>query len=195
MAKQIRLETLTSFFGVDFTMKQHMMGIDLKHKGLDIPYAEIGYGGIKVKQEFLLQNGDVAVDIVFSDVIENGELVKIKKITTYYYEDGTEYCSKTEYEIVRDLDSVLRKRYDRAYTYLRKPAKGTAIEFHVNSILEHYSSQVSIWLLGNPQAFIDAINNETDGTILAYLDIVIHESGKKVKDAIIEQLTGVAWTP
>ena len=195
MAKEIRLETLNSFFGVDFTMKDYMMGIDLKHKGLDIPYAKIGHGGIKTKQEFLLPNGEVAVDILFSDVIENNELVKIKKVTNYYYEDGTIYCSKTEHEIVRDLDSVLRKRYDRAYTFLRKSAKGTAIEFHVNTILEHYASEVSVWLLGSPQTFIDAVNNETDGTILAYLDIVIHESGKKVKDSIIEQLTGVAWTP
>lgn len=195
---QVRLANLESFFGVDFDNKTALMGISLKHKGLFIPESKRTYGGAKVQQLFLLEEDkeeSKAVSIDYEDLIENASIVKIKKTVQYYNEDDSIYCSKVEYELVRNEDKLKRSRSQAAYDYLRNSAKGTPVEPYINAILEHYAPQISLWLLGSKDVLLNAINNESDATIIAYLNLTIAANGKKVKDAVFEQVNGVEFSP
>lgn len=194
----IRLAKLESFLGFDFNNKTALMGQSLKYKGLFLPEPKRTYGGAKVQQLFLLEKSNlesVAVSIDYEDVSIDGVISEIKKTVRYYNEDGSVYCSKVEFELVRNEDKLLRSRSQAAYDYLRNSAKDTPVEPYVNSILEHYSSQVSLWLLGSKDVLLSAIDNEVDATILAYLALVVGENGRTVKDTIFEQVSGVQWTP
>lgn len=195
MRKEILLERLVSFFGADFENPHLIGGIPLAHKGLDIQEPKRSVGGRKESKDFLLDDGSLAVKQFYNDLIEDDEIVAIEIITEYYFADGSLWFSKEEIDKVRDIDKLIRSRYDSAYTFLRKSAKGTAIEFHVNEILRHFASEVSVWLLGDSYPFLQKLDNSGDQTIDAYLNIVIHESGKKVIDSIKEQLTGEKWLP
>ena len=192
----IRLAQLESFLGVDFYNKALLMGIPLKYKGLFVPQPKRTYGGAKVQQLFLLQEGNEnskAVSINYEDVLKDGSIVKIKKTVQYYNEDDSIYCSKVEYELVRNEDKLKRSRSQAAYDYLRNSSKGTPVEPFVNAILEHYASQISLWLLGSKNALLDAIDKETDAKMIGYLNLVVNlASGKKVKDTIFEQVNGMA---
>lgn len=171
----------------------YLMGVDLKHKGLKMPKTIMAPGGRKSKQEFLLPDDSVAVEILYEDVIVDGKIIEIQKTVNYLNDDDTIFVSKIENDIVRDEEALKRKRYERAYNFLKLKAKGTPIEGMVNTILLHYTLQVNLWLLGDPQPFIDSINNEADTEILKYLNVVVDVDNKTTKDALLEQLTGIKW--
>lgn len=197
----VRLAQLESFLGFNFHNKTALMGQSLKHKGLYLPEAQRTYGGAKVKQLFLLDKEDpnsVAVSIDYKDVTDNETIKEIEKIVRYYNEDGSVYCEKVELELVRNEDKLKRSRSQAAYDYLRNTAKGTPAEPYTNEILTHYAQQVNLWLLGNPQILIDAVNKETDENINHKLSIqpaIALGITKTVKEAIIEQASGVRWIP
>ncbi len=202
--KLVKLALVRGFFGFDFQNKEALMSEPLNHKGLFMPKVSRIYGGRKTQQNFLVDKNDlnsIAVSIIYSDVIVSGVITEISQHCKYFDANGDLYCEKIEINNVRNEDKLKRSRYDAAYSHLKDTAKGTAIENHVNSILNHYSREVNIWLLGNPQAFIDAINAEPQtiknvsnqdvpNPIYIYLNIVVGIGGKRVQDSILEQLTG-----
>ncbi len=203
MASQPKIARLEAYIGVNFENKAQLMGISLKYKGLLIPDAERNLGGAKTIQKFLFDENtpnDIAATIEYQDVVVNNSIVKIRKHLKLYAEDGTVYCDKVEFELVRDEQKLKISRSHAAYTRLLSDAKGTPAEPLVNGLLNHYSAQVSTWLLGNNQPLIDAINNETDATILYYLSVqmqgVTNAQGvtKTVKDEMIETVSGIQWT-
>lgn len=199
----ILLEKLPYFQNIDLNNSELLLGMDFNHKGLEKLDPTIEVGGRKAKQQFLIPEQlmdsptdfRTAIEIEFTDVLEIGELIAISATVKIFNENSTVLFEKTEIQKIKSVEKFLRARYDRAYTHLKQSAKGTPIEGMVNTILSYYQSEVSMWLLGNPQEFLDSINNETDTTMNGYLQTVVHVSGKKVIDGITEQLTGIKWTP
>ena len=101
-----------------------------------------------------------------------------------------------EYELVRNEDKLKRSRSQAAYDYLRNSSKGTPVEPYINAILEHYATQITLWLLGSKKVLLDAINNEADAKMVGYLNLVVNpENGKTVKDTVFEQVNGAQFVP
>lgn len=205
MDKKIRLETLPTFFTVDFSLKEHMMGISLKHKGLSIPSSKRGLGGIKVKKSFLLPNGEEAVSIDFSYVklesdgsyteVSDNSFTHIKKHLKYYHEDGTIYCDKVEYELIKNVIELLKSRATYAVNHLTATANALGAGPVVKMLFNHFKVGLDEWKgLGDPSTFITLINNETDANILGTLNAEIPGyEPKTFGEAIMEHLTKVAY--
>jgi|GEM_PF-3950285 len=189
------IEQLPSLIQFDTNDTEGLMALDFKKIGLQKPESKKTSIGAKYRQEFLFvdeaQTSQVAVSIDFEDVEVDGVLTQIKNHMKVYNEDGTVYCEKISYDLVRNEETLWQSRYKTSYNYLRKAAKGTPIENMVNAILDHYIDAVQKWLLGDPQAFKDAINNETDATIIAYLDTDVHPDPEitfTTKQSILKRL-------
>lgn len=191
-----KIMLLESLLGFNHKNKSLLMSLPLKYKGLYIPDAKRKVGGTKIKQDFLLDYNkpeDIAVTVEYTDILKDGLPFKIQKKVTYYNTDDTIYCSKIEEELVKKPYDLINSRSKAAYNYLFATAKGTLLENVVFGILEHYAKEVGLWLIGDKSALLNAIDNETDTTILAHLAIDPNQTGKTIKDAIIEQVTGVSF--
>lgn len=198
---ELLINRIEYFQHIDTNNDHYVLGMDYNHKGLIKENPGVEAGGRKKDQLFsapiavLDDPADFAeaVRITFTDIVEGGILTSVSALVEVCNDDGTVEYSKTEIQKINNLEKFMIARYNRAYTYLRNSSKGTPIEGLINAILEHYQSEISAWLLGDPQKFIDAKNNETDPTIVAYLETVIDGASKTVNDALTEQLTGIKY--
>jgi DNA-binding protein Fis len=94
-----------------------------------------------------------------------------------------------------DIAKIKKADRDRTITYLQESAKGTPIEDFVNAILRRYKEEVDLFIYNDTDDLYNRVTTETQQPFLTYLNIVIHPSGKRTKDGIIESITGVAWQP
>lgn len=211
--KQIILEKLTSFLGEDFSNKDHILGIPLKHKGLVEPRETRYYGGRKVRKEFQLQDGSVAVSIDFEDVKKDGDnfvvvsslddATHIKKHCKYYYDDGTIYCEKTEHELIKNKKKLAKSRIQYAIDYLVDTAEKLGASSAVAFIFEGFKKGFESWRdLANSDVFINQLNGDDTGitvnTQQLYATVnapIPNFAPKTFKDALIEQLTSKKWQP
>ena len=211
------LERVPYFQSEDLNDDVHILGLDFNKKGLYKPAPKIAVGGAKSEQSFHVPveymddpaDFNEAIKITFTDILSDGVLTDLEILVQVFNEDETVAYSKTEIQPVYNIEEFMIKRYKRSYTYLRNAAKGTPVETLVNAILAHYKEPVSTWLLGNPQEFINAINNEPvqipdpnnpgsaiPNPMIGYLGTVVWPpDGKTMKDSLIEQLTATPFVP
>ena len=84
------------------------------------------------------------------------------------------------------------KRRRRQISSLVERAKGTPAEALVDAIFAHYSNETTQYKDTGSSVLEDAINNETDPTILTYLGIVVGMPGDvdaTIKDSILYEIT------
>lgn len=212
--KQIRLEQLPSFLGVDFSNKDYVKGIELKHKGLVEPSESRYYGGRKTRKEFKLKDESVAVSIDFYDVKINEEksftevqtlkeATHIKKHCKYYYDDGSIYCEKIEFDLIKNKKKLAKSRVQYSIDYLVDTAEKLGASSAVAYIFDGFKKGFDAWKdLGNPDIFISQLNNEPqtiDGSpnqLFYTVNAPIPNfEPKTFKDALIEQLMSKKWQP
>jgi len=170
--------------------------IDLEHL-TNIPFTTIGlikntpkYGdrGIKLHASYTDGVNEVVRKTFAYDLESENASVTIK--FDWYTIEGNIGVSKTEYKPLNivDVENIKKGNRKRTITYLQGSAKGTPIEIHVNELLSHYFNEVLLYEEGGTTDFENAINNETDPLYLSYLNIVIDEQGKTVKNSILNQI-------
>ena len=131
--------------------------------------------GRKVKAEYkCVQYDDLVVEKIFRDIRDpqTGRLTDLEVTFNWYCEDGTIGLTKTE--IVKELnksqaETVERKRRARAIDFLVSEARYTANEAYINILMDHYDSEITKFISKNSSQFNDALNAETDPTILTIL--------------------------
>ena len=148
--------------------------------------------GRKVSAKYLSEDGELVVEKLFSDVIEDGHLTKLK-MTINWYNDEDE-IKLTKEQIVQEFNKVsagkmLWKRRVAQMHYLEASAKGTPIESHVAYLFHRYRDEIAEYEFSGSVDFLVAIQNETDPTAVAYLNIVLDAAGTKVIDSITNQIT------
>lgn len=127
----------------------------------------------------------------FTDIVDvNGYLIGIDILIEWYDDTDTVLLTKTVNKPlnVAEAENVYSNRRIRAMDYLISAAIGTPVEPYVTAIFQHYEGAIRTWYdLGNTQVLGDLVNNETDTTILGYLDIET-EPGWTVRDGIYYQI-------
>lgn len=74
--------------------------------------------------------------------------------------------------------------------FLKEESAGTPIEEHVLTLLKHYAAETHEYIETGSTVLKDAIENETDPTILALLDIVLVEDWNyTVRQSILTRIT------
>ena len=127
-------------------------------------------------QYFHPETGKLAVEKVFSDVIESDQLVGIDILFMWYDNKGDVKIAKSERAITLNRYSALteqRKRRERAVDYLVAGSVGTPLESYVSMIFAHYQTQIQNFVATGSSVFADAINNEQDPQIKALLGIQV----------------------
>jgi len=215
------ISNLPSFLGVDFRNTEYVMGLGLSHKGLIEPASKRKAGGRKVMKEYLMPNEEakVAVCIEFEDVkclnpeelpIDRNyevssisEATHIRKVCKWFFEDGTVYTSKTEYELIKNKKKLIKVRVDYAIDYLQDTAEKLGAGEAVAFIFNGFKSGFDNWKdLGNGSLFLAQLRGEKQetlntqnitklyGTVNAEIP---NFAPKTFNDALVEQITGVKW--
>lgn len=103
-------------------------------------------------------------------------LAGIKANYTWYNKDGTDGLLKTEEKIlsIAEAGDLERLRRERSITHMIASAENTDIQEEVVAIKSHYDSYIDVYeRIGDWQSWTNAIDNESNPTILAYLAIQI----------------------
>lgn len=114
--------------------------------------------------------------------------------------DWTDWMTKTEKKPLNKEErwSMKIRRRQKAVDGLIARAKWTPIEGMVDAIFDHYKNQKDTWIATWSSVLYDAIEAETDPTILWYLAVVVwmpdYVNGwvietATVKDSIYQQIT------
>lgn len=83
----------------------------------------------------------------------------------------------------------LRKRRQRAIDYIVYFAQGTPLEPYMDILFAHYKDEMEAFVSTGSSAFEDALNNESDPTILAILNTPANpENGDTVKEGILRNI-------
>ena len=153
--------------------------------------------GRKTRATYTHENA-LYVEKLFTDVMRDGQLVGLRIVINWYNEDHT--IGLTKEQLVRNFNPIeaateLRKRRQRALDYLIASAVGTPAEPHIDLLLKRYKVQTDLFVLKHTSDLLHAVNNEPDSTYQGYLNTIVKRNvsgyphGKRVKDAIIEQIT------
>lgn len=134
---------------------------------------------------------DTVVTKTFSDIRDsNGLLTAVSVLFEWFNEDGTLGLSKTE--VVKnynkyEAETEERKRRERQLDYLIAGAKGTPAEPHINTLFGHYHEQQLRYKESGSSDLDDAIDAETDSTILGILDISLPRVDDPNKNITVRQ--------
>lgn len=154
--------------------------------------------GRKISASYFSDNEkeDLVIMKTFTDIKEEGKLVKLKIDHNFYNEEGEIGTHTTTYIDlnIAEVATLERKRRNRAIDFLRASSVGTPIENYVTALLKHYKEEIDLYIYNNTSDFQNSINNESEAPYINYLNIIIegpsteYPSGKKVKDSILEQI-------
>lgn len=145
------------------------------------------------KYESSYYNDEAQTDIVvkksFTDRIENSKIVGIDITIDWYNTTDAVALTKQDFKPlnVTEVATLERSRRVRAIDYLRGTAVGTPVEPHILAIFSHYEDLIRLWENTGTSDLLDAVNNETDATILSYFAIDL--GGYTVKDSIVLQIS------
>ena len=163
----------------------------------------------KAKAEYFddLAETNVVVEKIFSDRHEDEDDGQWWTVSVWKWldiehkwkkNDGTDWITKVEKKPLNkeEKGSMLIKRRQRAIDWLIARAKDTPIEWMVDAIFDHYKAQMETWKATWSSVLYDAMEAETDPTILTYLWIVVwmpdYNGGviptATVKDSIYQQI-------
>ncbi|MDB0602181.1 hypothetical protein PL373_13685 [Tenacibaculum maritimum] len=202
---EIVLQKIKGFEGFEFANEQELLSCDFKKRGCYGAIPKYTYGGRKISDNFYSEkDGLLAVTIENEDILdENGIETDIEKTLKILYDNGEVFYKKTWLEPIKNRIKLRLSRYRNAFVHLQKTAEehpSSQVRAVTSTLLAYYNNQINIWQNGNPQVFLDAMNNEPqvkDGQpnqIYYMLQAVVDsETGKRVLDGIVEQISGVKW--
>lgn len=156
--------------------------------------------GVKTKSEYKCADKDeLIVRKSFTDIRDpiTGRLTDLQVLFEWFAEDGSVQMTKTE--IVKSFNKAQaeteeRKRRERSIDFLISEARHTPLETIMDALITHYHDQQLLYKEKGSSDFADAINNETDATILAYLAIQVPFTSDPenytigIKESILYQL-------
>lgn len=172
--------------------------------------------GRRIKRELLDENSDLRVTIEIDYSFSDGDRITtpISRTIKWYNTDGTVGCSKTDtltYSI-KDLKKEHREIRQGRIDYMTAAAEELAdlsatvpepyktsfitASQSVDTILNHYETEITHYINNASMEFEDAVRNETDPAITPLLDLIVRppdaefSSGLTVKQTILHQLTG-----
>jgi len=134
---------------------------------------------------------EVIVKKTFSDVRDiNGILTGVQVKFDWYDENNVVSLTKTE--VVREYnkyeaETEERKRRERQLDYLIAGAKDTPVETHVATIFAHYHDVQLKYKESGVSDFNDAIDAETNPSILGILAIVLPRVDDPTKTITVKQ--------
>lgn len=122
---------------------------------------------------------DKVCEIRYSQRFENGKLVGRNKDFVFFNQDGEVGLSFIKEEVLEPdaVELVLRSARFRALNKLIDGVKDTPLEQYISIIYNNYSSEIQSYKDGGTRTFFDAIDNETNQSILDVLDIVVPTGG------------------
>ncbi len=134
-----------------------------------------------------------AVERLYSLVWENDILAAEQVIMNWYNEDESIAFSKTTVNpfSAKDAAKKLKDIRETQILYLQNPEAeyvNPTVKEYIDVLFGHYKSEVSDYILSGNDAFLNAINNETNEQILQILNAVLAD-GKTVKESILYQIT------
>ncbi len=118
--------------------------------------------------------GEIIVKVTYSDTFDSGGYLNgISRVIEWYNQDGTVGLSKTVLQPLNkaEAENEKRERRVRAIDYLKAAGKGTPVEPYMIAVFLHYEQVVRLWYDMGGNGVAEAVQNETDPTILAYLSI------------------------
>lgn len=156
------------------------------------------YKGRKTSSKYFGEDNELVAQKFFEDIVEDGNIVSLGMKIEWYNDDDS--VGLTKEQVIKNYNKaevkiLLRKRRTRIIDYLIAASEGTPIETDVNEILKHYKTEIDLYIYNDTSDFVDGINNETDNTILGYLNRIIappteeYPTGETVKDGILEQIS------
>ncbi len=128
----------------------------------------------------------------YVDVLdEAGILIRIDAHITWWNNDGSEGIKKTirKKKNLHQAGKILKARRGAQIDYLIEGAKGTPAEPLVTAIFQHYQLLANEYEKVGNDKLKNAIEAETDPTIVGYLDTVVHPPDGTIRDSIINQIT------
>ena len=149
--------------------------------------------GRKVSAEYCNEADEVVVKKSFSDLSDGVQI-----LFEWFNEDGTVGLSKTEdvHMNTQQHGEFLKRRRERQVAGLVEGAVGTPAEPLVTAIFNHYATETVAYKELGDTALQEAIEDETDPTILAYLGIEVDpETGDTIMDRILYQIVGEVLVP
>lgn len=145
-------------------------------------------------------NGKKVVEKIFSDVLDQSQEHIIGLEVQFNWYDETDNIGLTKTEIVKSLNkaeekTLLRNRRERQIDFLLAGAESTPIEPIVNALINHYSNEVDLYITHGVDNWETAINNESNTTILGYLNIEVPRTDNPgilitIKNSMLYQITG-----
>jgi len=168
--------------------------------------------GRKIRADYISPiHNKVAVRKVFADKMGNHKvwngvaygdvagIIGLDVTFEWLCDDGSVGLSKVETVKalnVAEEETVLRKRRFRSIDYLVASAKGTAAAPLVKALFDHYADKIITFKEQGTNEFKDALQNETNATILAHLNILIPKpDGKKatIRNNILFQIGAITY--
>ncbi|MDB0603205.1 hypothetical protein PL373_19140 [Tenacibaculum maritimum] len=199
---EIVLQKIKGFEQFEFANEQELLSCDFKKRGCYGAIPKYTYGGRKVSDNFYNEkDGLLAITIENEDILnDKGVETDIQKTLKILYTDGGIFYQKTWLEPIKNRIKLRLSRYRNAFVHLQKTAEehpSPQVRAVTATLLAYYNEAINIWQNGNPQVFLDAMNNEPqtkDGKpnqIYYMLHAIVEaNTGKRVLDGIVEQITG-----
>lgn len=133
-----------------------------------------------------------AVERLYSLVWENNILVAEKVDMNWYNTDASLAFSKTTVNPLsaKDAAKKLKDIRETQILYLQNPESqyvNPTVKQYIDILFNHYKSEVSDYILSGNDAFLNAINGETNEQILQILSATLAD-GKTVKESILYQI-------
>lgn len=129
--------------------------------------------GRKYLTEYLdPKDSSLVVSKTFTDYIENGEFRGIDGTFRWYREDGEiglEVSKSVKRYSPARATEVLRIRRERVFDFLISQARGTSYESYIDTLMDYYEEQIEDYKVKDSTDFANALENETNETILAIL--------------------------
>lgn len=135
---------------------------------------------------------EIVVKKTFVDRLDvNNHLLGLDITFEWYNTEDAVDLTKLEFKPLSTYESgqLVKKRRDRAIDYLVEGAKGTPAEPLVNALFVHYATEANLFIEIGSQDLENAVNNETDPTILGYLNTIVLPPSGTIKDSILAQIT------
>lgn len=141
-----------------------------------------------------------AVSIDYSLIYDqSGNLTGEKRIITWYDTNDKAVFTKTSIESysAKDAAKILKDIRETRILYLQNPEGefiNEQVRAYITLLFNHYKQQVSDYILSGSKDFENAINNETDQTILAILNAqlpvnAVNPQLVTIKQSIMYQIT------
>ena len=115
----------------------------------------------------------------------------IQHLYEWFNEDGTVGATKTELKqyAPHEWYALLHGRRQNQIDYLIGEAAARELTSNSATLREHYATEIAEYLAEGTETLKDAIENETDQSIVAILDTQLGTPDKTIREAIIYQIT------